>query len=549
MVSRLWSTSNSCRKSLKTLLNLAKKTDQQLILPAESIAKCVTRTLQSVTSQSNIVNPIGDELLTKLKQCAPLSQSITPEMETEILADAPNRTFVLRQVVEEIHGLENRRKSLFTLPKSLNIEQWKTLMSLTDFRSRLTYLQAVDNEYGASMQQIEQLEKKFSSPLQISEETIASCSGNNQEARKSIELFLMYHEMQRQEGQMVPYSVDNEELTQIGGLTTSNSIRSFIKYLLKTEMAIFYENLRKLETNARNPKMKEEALSKLLENKHIIYGLGYNCINLRLQRETMNYFYNHNVVREFNDWGIPLVIDMSYYDGYKMDAHRRSSLSKELLNAISFNKSSKAPFQLHLTNVSNNCQNNIINRLGLSSDFAPCNITSECHLQMFPRDRLVYLSPDSRNDLKYFNHQDIYVIGGILDKFDDRQPFTLSAAKKLKIRHARLPMKQYIGLTAELNIETCVNILADVKDSQDWFFAMRWVPSRHFANRVRSGNNLEHQLIYRAHRHLSPTVWKGVDEMVRNQRLGPAKYRSYYSRIMKSQTREEMEEILQELKI
>ena len=42
-----------------------------------------------------------------------------------------------------------------------------------------------------------------------------------------------------------------------------------------------------------------------------------------------------------------------------------------------------------------------------------------------------------RNDLTSIHPDDIYVIGGIVDRGSDRAPLTLSTAKKLKIRHAR----------------------------------------------------------------------------------------------------------------
>merc|ERR1719481_1097320 len=132
---------------------------------------------------------------------------------------------------------------------------------------------------------------------------------------------------------------------------------------------------------------------------------------------------------------------------------------------------------------------------------------------MFPRERLVYLSPDSHNDLRLFNPNDVYVIGGIVDKGDDKQPLTLSAAKRMKIRHARFPMRQNIGLVADLNVDTCVSILNDLKDTNDWFYSLRWVPSRYLANRARTSLQEEHQNMYQAHRNLSPTSHKGEDEM------------------------------------
>ena len=48
----------------------------------------------------------------------------------------------------------------------------------------------------------------------------------------------------------------------------------------------------------------------------------------------------------------------------------------------------------------------------------------------------------------------------------DKSLFLSAAAKRDGIRHARFPMKQVLGLKAELNVETCVAIMADYKYSQ-----------------------------------------------------------------------------------
>ena len=46
-----------------------------------------------------------------------------------------------------------------------------------------------------------------------------------------------------------------------------------------------------------------------------------------------------------------------------------------------------------------------------SSHDPPANLTSESHLDLFPKERLVYLSPDSTNELSTLNPDDIYVLG------------------------------------------------------------------------------------------------------------------------------------------
>ena len=67
--------------------------------------------------------------------------------------------------------------------------------------------------------------------------------------------------------------------------------------------------------------------------------------------------------------------------------------------------------------------------LAADDNTLPALITSQHQLDLFPRDKLVYLSPDSRNDLNHYNEDDIYVIGGIVDKGTDRAPMTLGMAE------------------------------------------------------------------------------------------------------------------------
>ena len=42
----------------------------------------------------------------------------------------------------------------------------------------------------------------------------------------------------------------------------------------------------------------------------------------------------------------------------------------------------------------------------------------------------------------------------------------MANAKKERIRHARFPMKKVLGITGDLNVETCVAIMNDLKASQ-----------------------------------------------------------------------------------
>ena len=217
---------------------------------------------------------------------------------------------------------------------------------------------------------------------------------------------------------------------------------------------------------------------------------------------------------------------------------------------MKLNKEAKTPFPLYLTGVSPEIQdwlrtNYVIDETGANF---PVEITEKHQTELFPKERLVYLSPDSKNDLMEFDDDDIYVIGGIIDKGNDYSPLTLANAKRNQIRHARFPMKKTIGLAADLNVETCVAIMADMKYSNDWFYSLRWVPSRHYYHRVEGGGGShQHKLAYRAHRFLTPNSPDAVNgEKLAN--LSPRRYRELYQQIIESNSWEETNRILDFLK-
>ena len=63
-----------------------------------------------------------------------------------------------------------------------------------------------------TLEKIQALDKVMSEPIVVTEEQLEEAVGNNQEKRKQIAVFLMHHEMLRQEGVWVPYHLNNGQL-------------------------------------------------------------------------------------------------------------------------------------------------------------------------------------------------------------------------------------------------------------------------------------------------------------------------------------------------
>ena len=111
------------------------------------------------------------------------------------------------------------------------------------------------------------------------------------------------------------------------------------------------------------------------------------------------------------------------------------------------NRDCDQPFAMHLTNYKPpNEKYHIIMENALPEvikNNCPEIFTEKCYTELFPKENLVYLSPDSRNLLKY-NPNDIYIMGGLVDRSIERNA-SLAKAESKNIRHARLPLREIVG--------------------------------------------------------------------------------------------------------
>ena len=67
----------------------------------------------------------------------------------------------------------------------------------------------------------------------------------------------------------------------------------------------------------------------------------------------------------------------------------------------------------------------------------------ESHIDMFPNDDLIILSPDSETILEKVELGKVYVIGGIVDE-TRKNKLTLEVAEKYKLKSVRLPIKEHL---------------------------------------------------------------------------------------------------------
>lgn len=109
-----------------------------------------------------------------------------------------------------------------------------------------------------------------------------------------------------------------------------------------------------------------------------------------------------------------LVIDCSFADEFQsnIDAQQNyhSRLQLKIHSCFTSLYRYHSPSFIVLCNLSSRADSRIVR------DSPYCHSTTKSYLDLFPRDRLVYLSPDSPNQIDRFDHQAIYILGGIFQQ-------------------------------------------------------------------------------------------------------------------------------------
>lgn len=181
-------------------------------------------------------------------------------------------------------------------------------------------------------------------------------------------------------------------------------------------------------------------------------------------------------------FGIKIIFDCSY--DKKMNDIEKQATGRQLHFCFAANRQHKHPFNMYFCNidVSGKTVKSLQKHIPTVFDKSfPLNVQQECYTQLFPHERLLYLTPDSDNELLAYDPNDIYIIGAIVDK-GPCQPLSLAKAKQLNIRHARLPLEKYkswtTGSSKRLSLDVMLKILLDFKETRDWNKALVHIPRR-----------------------------------------------------------------------
>ncbi|XP_028810583.1 tRNA methyltransferase 10 homolog C [Denticeps clupeoides] len=284
-------------------------------------------------------------------------------------------------------------------------------------------------------------------------------------------------DMWRQAGRQVPDQMTPEQLQMLADFTTKSAKKKYLKYLA----------IKEGHKKANKDKQEKRRMEKMVEKESREDEEGEDG-NKKLRNSFVMQFWSRSLDRHLA-WrgaqsmlfGQPLVFDMSY--DQNMSRREMENTVSQLLESEGWNRRSVDPFHLHFCNLNPEgaYQRELLKRYGKETwERLMITASAQRHEEMFPREKLVYLTADSPNVLRSFDHNKVYIVGALVDR-SIQKGVSLAHAKRLKLATARLPLDEYLDWdlgAKNLTLDQMIRILLTAKDTGSWKKALDFVPKR-----------------------------------------------------------------------
>lgn len=187
------------------------------------------------------------------------------------------------------------------------------------------------------------------------------------------------------------------------------------------------------------------------------------------------------------DIGQKIVIDLDFAD-LMTDTELRS-ICQQLGYCWHINCAAKHPAHLALTSLQGKMREVMGRQISGYLNWQ-ATTTEKPYIEHFAdcKDRLVYLTADSENELQELDPEAIYIVGGIVDR-NRHKLLCYNKAEEQGIAHARLPIGEYVRLASSQVMTTnhIIHILLHWLELRDWKAAFEAV----IPNRKRKGGEDE----------------------------------------------------------
>jgi ribonuclease P protein 1 len=119
------------------------------------------------------------------------------------------------------------------------------------------------------------------------------------------------------------------------------------------------------------------------------------------------------------------------------------SLARQFIQLYSNILDDKDPFHVYFCNFDHQSPfQRTFTAMNINVDNLMVDVRSKHYTDIFPRQDLVYLSPDAKYTLREYNPDKVYIIGMIADNESNHRSYTYAQAKTDKIECLKLPLDQ-----------------------------------------------------------------------------------------------------------
>lgn len=315
----------------------------------------------------------------------------------------------------------------------------------------------------------------------LTEDVIKELAGGNEELTKRLKVIEFEYEVSKQEGARSPSQLTIDQWKELLSLESRSARKKYLSFLFKVEMMRLNEKQKKEERRLQRETEKQQKPDPANIEGHLEYGVGKNTISLRVYDTKIDQYHNYKIIRA-SLFENPLVYDLGYDEN--MTVQEQKNAAKQLVYAYVQNREHDHPFPMQFCNVK--FDGGVIKHLhqnipSLYQPEFPISLSPKSYLDLFPREKLVYLTPHCRNDLEEYDPENIYIVGCIVDKRVN-EPLSLAKAKRENIKMARLPLDRYLsfggGSGKSLTLNAMMSIMLEIKTHGNWELALRHVPRR-----------------------------------------------------------------------
>ncbi|KAM9366489.1 tRNA methyltransferase 10 homolog C [Symphorus nematophorus] len=280
--------------------------------------------------------------------------------------------------------------------------------------------------------------------------------------------------MWQQAGRTVPQEMTDEEVQTLADLPTKSARKKYLKYLA------IKERLRRAHKEKQQKKKAEREQSRGRDNHAEEEPVLKNTFLLLFWQRSLDKLLAWRCAQAMV-FGQPLVFDLSYESN--MSRRELENTVSQLMEVEGWNRRSTEPYHLHFCNLQPDgaYKQELLKRYGAEAwDRLFITSTDRQHVDVFPREQLVYLTADSPNVLRTFDHSKVYIIGALVDR-SIQSGLSLANAKRLKLATARLPLDEFLHWDVgakNLTLDQMVRIMITLKETGSWEKALEFVPKR-----------------------------------------------------------------------